>query len=143
MFNGPQGALNALLCTEEKAMKKWKILFGLVAFVFAIDLLTTPFSDDLHRSDFIDLIVTGFSLFPLYGFAYQVAIGSKGIAITIFCFNSLTSLFVIGYGLVKLFLAPAIPVVIVLVIFALFYLVLLYPQFMYAFKSDALWQNNA
>lgn len=124
-------------------MRKWKFVFGLCAFIFFIDLLKFPFRRDLEFADFLWLIFAGFSLFPLYGYAYQITIGNKVIAIATFTLNAL--LFVVGV-LFSAFVIYAEQSIIVFSMFAValfLFGVYLYPQFMYAFKSDQLWKENA
>ena len=124
-------------------MKKWKFVFGFAAFLVAVDMLKFPFRRDLEFFDFIWLIFGGFSLFPLYGYAYGVAIGNKLIAIVIFSVNAL--LFIGGLvvaGFLMLNQPSGIALAAMTFAFAA-YAIYLYPQFMYAFKSNELWQKNA
>jgi len=128
-------------------MKKWKALFWLVAIFFAIDLLGMPFSNNIDMSDLIGLVISGISLIPLYGYAYQVAIGTKLTSTLIFLFNALAVLAVLAGLLYGVILAlDGIGLFQVLwfsFILASFGAIYLYPQFMYAFKSNSLWVPNA
>ena len=82
-------------------------------------------------------------MIPLYGFAYQVAVGNKPIAIGIFFVN--TFLFCLGLvWAVNIFIAePGFAQFIFSILGIGFFLVILYPQYKYAFKSSSLWASNA
>jgi len=124
-------------------MKKWKFVFGFALFLYLIDLLSIPFRNEISPKDFVGLIVFGITLIPMYGFAYNVAIGSKRIAIAIFIFNALW----IPYGLyftVIMFIAyPGVFQAIFSCLGLFFLWVFIYPSFMYSFKSNELWNNKA
>jgi hypothetical protein len=124
-------------------MKKWKFLFGFSAFLFALDLVKFPFRASIDFPDFIALIFGGFSLFPLYGYAYQITIGSKPIAIVIFGLNALIGLAGFLTLSALIFNSPNIGAIIGAAVAILLLCIFLYPQFMYAFKCDALWKENA
>jgi hypothetical protein len=124
-------------------MKKWKLLFWFVAFFFTMEMLSIPFSDNLEVWDFTGVIFSGISLIPLYGYAYQVVIGSKVIAIIIFLLNA----FGVGagavYGAVMLVSSFSLFMLMASTVSIGCSLIYIYPQFMYAFKSNALWASNA
>ncbi|HEY3699119.1 MAG TPA: hypothetical protein VGK97_07290 [Spongiibacteraceae bacterium] len=125
-------------------MRKWKIVFGIAAFFFAMQLIRLPFRSHLDITDFLLLILSGFSLFPLYGYSYQITVGSKPIAVAIFSINTfiaVASLVIVGSlvilgGLGAMYVLPFL-------VAGLIQGVFLYPQFLYAFKSDELWAKNA
>jgi hypothetical protein len=124
-------------------MKHWKILFWIVAVSFATNLISAPFFiSNLKMSDFIGTFIIGISLIPLYGYAHQVAIGIKEFSILIFSINAI--LVFIGFYYVALLAASGnlygiLAILVVLICGVIF----LYPQFMYAFKSNNLWSKNA
>ena len=114
-----------------------------MAVLFGIQLIGVPISGGQSFGSLIGLVIGGLSLIPLYGYAYEVAIGSKRIAIAIFSFNSFVSVFGIislvvaiweHFGVVQM-VASSLGLV-----FAWLYL---YPQFAYAFRSNELWSVNA
>ncbi|TMP22742.1 hypothetical protein CWB99_23860 [Pseudoalteromonas rubra] len=79
-------------------------------------------------------------LIPLYGYAFNVAIGSKAIAIAIFLFTAavpggFTLIFGVAFTIQHF---SVVQLVSSTGSFALL-LFILYPVFMYAFKSDELW----
>ena len=120
-------------------MRIWKDVFWACALLFVIQLGTTPFSSAGTLWDVARLIISGLSLVPLYGYAYQLAIGSQAIAIVIFGFNAMfltialllaVHALITGWSMFILFL--------VLVLLALSF-AFLYPQYKYAFDSDDLW----
>lgn len=123
-------------------MKLWKFVFGFSTFLFVIDLVRFPFRSNLEFMDFIWLIFNGFSLFPLYGFAYKITVGSKRIAIAIFAVNALLFLAALLLGSFFLYAQPSIPAFVGAAIAFVIFGIYLYPQFMYAFKSDTLWREN-
>lgn len=125
------------------SMRIGKDIFWACALLFAVQLTTTPFSSDGALWDVVILITSGLSLVPLYGYAYQVAIGNKAIAVLIFCYNAifltialLLALYALitGWSLFILFL-----ILLLLAVSAAF----LYPQYKYAFYSDDLWVASA
>jgi len=125
-------------------MKKWKALFWLVAIFFAIDLLGMPFSNNIDMSDLVGLVISGISLIPLYGYAYQVAIGTKLTSTLIFLFNALTVLAGLLYGVILALDGIGLfQVLWFSFVLASFGAIYLYPQFMYAFKSNSLWVQKA
>jgi len=124
-------------------MKKWKFIFGIAALLFAIDLIQLPFRAQLEFSNFIAVIIGGLSLIPLYGYAYQIAIGNKPIAIAIFAVNVLISLAVLVTSAMPYFGNFGLGAILSIVCGVLFLAVFLYPQFMYAFRSNPIWGENA
>ena len=123
-------------------MRIWKDIFWACAFLFVIQLGTTPFSSTGTLWDVAILIISGLSLVPIYGYAYQVTIGNKAIAIVIF-----------GYNAIFIFIALLLAVYTLITDWSLFLLFLvflvvavsfayLYPQYKYAFDSDALWAEG-
>lgn len=124
-------------------MKKWKILFWVILVLFLYEAIALPFSHDIGLYDFIGLTVSGFSLFPLYGYSYQVAIGSKFIAIGIFLYNLVTSLASWGYVIYYFFEGSDLFLSILFAVLFIFSVLVLIPQFRYAFRSNQLWKLNA
>ena len=114
-----------------------------MAVLFAIQLIAVPLSGGQSVGSLIGLVIGGLSLIPLYGYAYGVAIGSKGIAIAIFSINGLVSVF----GLISVVAAVWQHFGVVQAVassLGLFFMWLyLYPQFAYAFRSNDLWSANA
>jgi hypothetical protein len=121
-------------------MLKWKIIFWLAAFLALVNLINLPFQNNISPSDFAGLINGGFSLILMYGLAYQIAIGSKNIAIAIFTINislTLLSTAELLYIMITDFhpirpyvVASSIPLMIIFTI----------PQYFYAFKSENIWR---
>ena len=120
-------------------MKKWKIFFWVVSVIFVISLVTTPFRTEHTLFDAITLILTGLSLIPLYGYPYQARIGTKVIATCIF----LTNLAL--FALVAYLIATSVGVKVAAREFfglVVFFVLYMYPQYLYAFKSDHLWSEK-
>ncbi len=124
-------------------MRKWKFVFFVAALSFLSDLIKIPFKSDLEFFDFMLAIFNGLSLFPIYGYAYQLAIGNKPIAIITFVLNSVVAL--VAYSLFGWFAFnnQSTFLFVGLGLVALPIGLYLYPQFMYAFKSERLWRQNA
>ena len=125
-------------------MKKRKFLFAFVAFITFLELFGLPFKESLKYSDFLSVIVSASILIPIYGYAYGVAIGTKTIAILIFVLN------VLIFGGISVFwlvLYTFNQFSLIQLLFSLgafaFLLFVAYPVYMYAFRSDALWSENA
>ncbi len=93
--------------------------------------------------DTIETLINGFSLIPVYGYAYQVAIGSKGIAIVIFSINFLAILFVSYLAVVFMLNNLSISSFASTVVSFLVFAVIIYPMYKYAFHSNELWSKNA
>ncbi len=121
----------------------WKDIFWACVLLFVAQLATIPFSSAGTLWDAVRLITSGLSLVPLYGYAYQVAIGNRAIALLIF-----------GYNTIFLTIAMLLAVYVLLTkgtLFILFLVVLLlavsfaflYPQYKYAVDSDDLWGESA
>ena len=121
-------------------MTKWKIVAYIFFAMFAVNIITMPFSDDLSIWYFVNLIAMGISLIPLYGFGWQIAIGNRLTSTIIFSLNSLgivIALYAVGFTAFNSFYSVTI-FILTLALFGLF----LYPQFMYAFKSNDLWAET-
>ena len=125
-------------------MKMWKVFFWLIAFIFGFTLLKYPFQSTHEPADFFSMLFMGLPLISIYGYAYKVAVGSKPIAITIFMVNALTMGAVVLMILYRIIIngvnAGALAAFCVTSILCGIFL---YPQFMYAFKSNNLWLENA
>jgi hypothetical protein len=124
-------------------MRIWKDIFWACALLFVIQLGTTPFSSAGTLWDAARLVASGLSLVPLYGYAYQVAVGNKAIAIVIFGSNAIfltIALLLAVYVLISewSFFILFLVFLLVAVSFAF-----LYPQYKYAFDSDDLWVASA
>jgi len=118
-------------------MKKWKALAYLFSVFFIVNLITLPISDNLFIWDYLNSIVIGLSLVPLYGFAWQKTIGNKLTSILIFIFNlfcTAFALFYIGFDFVN-----SVNSFITFSITCILLTLLLYPQYIYALESDGLW----
>lgn len=124
-------------------MKKWKFVFFVSALSFLLDLIKIPFKSDLEFFDFMLAIFNGLSLFPIYGYAYQLAIGNKAIAIITFILNSIAALVAYSLFVWLAFNNPSTILFVGLGVVVLPIGLYLYPQFMYAFKSEQLWRQNA
>ena len=124
-------------------MRIWKDIFWACALLFVIHLVVSPFSTAAGSWDLVRLIAMGLSLLPLYGYAYQVAIGNRAIAILIFGCNAI---FVIGASLAALYVLVtkiSLSILFLAVIFFALSFTYLYPQYKYAFDSEDLWAANA
>ena len=127
-------------------MKKWKVLFWILALATAKEYYDFPSSSQKSILDFLYLISNGILLIPFYGFAYQTAIGWKKLwQIVFLALIPITSYYVLGSILMRLYLSVLVADYIgflLLLIVATFYGVLLIPQFKYAFRSNQLWASN-
>lgn len=124
-------------------MKKWKVVFWVFAVFYVMGIISLPFQNDLDSSDFISLIFGGFSLIPLYGFANQITIGNKPIAIILFLINLATMGLVSLIGIIDTIENFSALQLLLTAIVSSLAAIFLYPQFMYAFKSKHLWDTNA
>ena len=118
-------------------------MFWCMAVIFGIQLIGVPLSGGQSFGSLIGLVIAGLSLIPLYGYAYGVAIGSKGIAIAIFSFNSLVSVFGVISLVVAIWEHFGVVQIVASSLGLVFAWLYLYPQFAYAFRSNALWSANA
>ncbi len=124
-------------------MKIWKILFVLLLLLFILNVMGLSFQNRQSVEDTIETLINGFSLIPVYGYAYQVAIGSKGIAIVIFSINFLAILFVSYLAVVFMLNNLSISSFASTVVSFLVFAVIIYPMYKYAFHSNELWSKNA
>ncbi len=128
---------------KQETKKWWKRLFVILLVFFVFEIIGMPFEKSLGVSDAVWLIISGLSLIPIYGYAYQVAVGSKGIAITIFIAN-LPPIILGTYLAVLVYLNNQS---VVQLLFSLLGFVvvgiIVYPMYRYAFYSNHLWSENA
>lgn len=123
-------------------MRRWKDIFWACAILFVLQLVTTPFAASGSLWDVVRLVVSGLSLIPIYGYAYQVAIGNRAIVMLIFGYNAIflaVAFLFAAYALVtgwSVFILFSV-LVLLAVSFAF-----LYPQYKYAFDSDELWHGR-
>ena len=114
-----------------------------MAVLFAIQVIAVPLGGGQSFGSLIGLIISGLSLIPLYGYAYAVAIGSKGIAIAIFSFNGLVSVFGLVSVVISVWQDFGVLQMVASTVGLLFMWMYLYPQYAYAFRSSELWSANA
>lgn len=88
------------------------------------------------------LILSGVSLMPLYGYAHQVAIGSRLSAIIIFLLNLPGALLIIGTTLHLLYVEVSILSLMFLCLLMMLLGVLIYPLYAYAFRSEHIWSET-
>jgi hypothetical protein len=123
------------------AMWIWKVVFILTAFSFLLNALKLP--NNFHIITISFLFIEGLTLFPLFGYAYQMAIGSKIFSATIFIINSL----IITGGWSYVFFGDHNELsnmgIIGFLIGGVITFLYIYPQFAYAFKSNELWKQSA
>jgi hypothetical protein len=120
-----------------------KDIFWACALLFVTQLLTTPFSSAGTLWDVVRLITSGLSLVPLYGYAYQVAIGNKAIAIVIFGYNAILLTIALLFAIHALINGWSLFVLFLVSLFLAVSFAFLYPQYKYAFYSDDLWGAGA
>lgn len=134
---------------KESTVRKWKILFWLVAFFTLLDFIGLPFKSSVGFRDLISLFMGVMLLAPYYGYSYRVAIGGKVLWQVIFVILVALSLLMmtpLTYSEVAkilsgdeiwlmrtVFLVLGVSVMVVLAI----------PPFRYAFKSQKIWDENA
>lgn len=121
---------------------KWKVVFWLFLVLGVFEVLKFPIQENINIYNFLGLMLLMFSLIVIYGNAYQIAIGNKKFAITVFSIN----LIVIGYisFILILTLINSIgvgeKVWVVLSILTAFVYIL--PIYRYAFMSNDLWNKT-
>jgi hypothetical protein len=123
-------------------MKKWKLVFFIMAFLVLFDFLSFPFKSNINIYDFIGLIFLGLSLIPFYGFAYTIAIGNQPIAIIIFSLNAFGTLVACVFGLSFFFNNLSLLNFLFAVLGLSLSYIFIFPQYMYAFKSNHLWKKT-
>jgi hypothetical protein len=121
-------------------MLKWKIVFWLSALLLMVNLINLPFQESISAYEILGLICGSFAVIMIYGYANNIAIGSKNIAIAIFIINLCLSLFS-AVELIYMLSTDFEPILLlVLVIVIPFMLLFTIPQYRYAFKSENVWR---
>jgi hypothetical protein len=115
-----------------------KDIFWACTLLFVAQLATTPFSSGGTLWDVVTLITGGLSLVPLYGYAYQVAIGNKAIAIVIFGYNAIFLAIVLLFAIHALINNWSLFVLFLVFLLLAVSFAFVYPQYKYAFDSDDL-----
>jgi hypothetical protein len=128
-------------------VKIWKIVFWLLALITARDFFNLMFSGEAELLDLISLAASLFMLIPYYGYAYQLVIGWKllwqmGFLLIspFFCYQwglhtwaRISQLVQYFDWVSALFFIAGLVMTLAVVI----------PPFQYAFRSNALWLENA
>jgi len=122
-------------------IKLWRFVFCIVALVVGVSFISTPFNNP-KLQDFIGLILGGMSLIPLYGYAYNVAIGSKKISIAIFVLNIPGVCYGALLAVLYFLSSPSITQFLLSSIGLSIFLLFIYPLYAYAFKSQQLWTRD-
>jgi hypothetical protein len=128
---------------REKDMRLWKDIFWACVLLFIAQLATTPFSAAGTLWDAARLVTGGLSLVPLYGYAYQVAVGNKVIAFLIFSFNAILLTVALLFALYALITEGSLFILFLVSLLLAVSFGFLYPQYKYAFDSDDLWVAGA
>jgi len=123
-------------------MKKWKLLFWFVFTVELISLIRLPFSESIGLLDIFGLVFGGISLMPMYGFSYQIPIGNRLISKLIFFGNACFLSLPFSLSIVAFIGNPSIAQFVFSTLAMALALTVMYPLFMYAFRSDCLWTTN-
>jgi hypothetical protein len=116
-----------------------KDIFWACTLLFVAQLATTPFTSGGTLWDVVRLITGGLSLVPLYGYAYQVAIGNKAIAIVIFGYNTMLLIIALLFAIHALINNWSLFVLFLVFLLVAVSFAFVYPQYKYAFDSDDLW----
>ena len=124
-------------------MRIWRDIFWACLLLFVVQLATTPFSSAGTLWDVVRLISSGISLIPLYGYAYQVAIGNKAIASIIFVYNAILLTIALLLAIHGLVTEGSLFVLFLVLLLLAVSFGFLYPQYKYAFDSDELWGAGA
>lgn len=123
-------------------MNIWKDVFWFFSIIFVILVVTIPFSGHVSFAAMLVLVASGITLIPLYGYSHQLPIGSKTIATVIFIYNALLVLAGLIACLYALITHWGMGQVLLALLVIMYLFVFLYPQYRYALKSDALWQQH-
>ena len=116
----------------------WKVVFWFWAFIVTAGFIATPFGHP-DVADFVWLIVGAISLVPLYGFAYQIAIGSKAIAALIFLVNLPLVCLELSHAVWLIFIAPGATQAFFSILGITLLLLFMYPLYAYSFRSSHIW----
>ena len=121
-------------------MLKWKIIFWVSIALLASRVASLPYENHISFIDFLMLAFSGISLIPAYGYAHQIAIGNRKTAILIFALNLPFALFLIGIFPYMAITEPRTEYLYMASLAIPLTLIIISPQFMYAFKSEKLWR---
>ena len=124
-------------------MRIWKDIFWACVLLFVVQLATTPFSAAGTLWDAVRLITSGLSLVPLFGYAYQVAIGNKATALLIFGYNAIFLTIAMLLAIYVLVTEGTLFILFLVFLLSAVSLAFLYPQYKYAVDSDDLWGAKA
>jgi hypothetical protein len=124
---------------REIGMRIWKDIFWACVLLFIAQLATAPFSSAGTLWDAARLVTSGLSLVPLYGYAYQVAIGNKAIAFLIFSYNAILLTIAVLLAVYVLITEGSLFILFLVSLLLAVSFGFLYPQYKYAFDSDDLW----
>lgn len=121
----------------------WRDVFWACALLFVIQLVASPFSSAGTLWDVARLIISGLSLVPLYGYAYQVPIGNRAVAIVMFGYNAIFTIIAVLLAVHVLVTDWSVTMLVLVFLLLALSFVFLYPQYKYAFDSDDLWGASA
>jgi hypothetical protein len=124
-------------------MRIWKDIFWACVLLFIAHLATTAFSSSGSLVDVVRLVAIGISLIPLYGYAYQVAIGNRTIAFFIFGYNAIFLTVALLFAIFGLVTEGSLFVLLLVCLLLAVSFAFLYPQYKYAMDCDDLWNASA
>ena len=124
-------------------MKVWKFLFWLSVALVGYAGVDLTFDKDADLFDYLSYFMVCFGLIIFYGFAYQKNVAPRGIAIAVFLGNFTLSVGIVGYSIYSFYSVIDAFILAILVCTSLICVMLLIPQYKYAYQSSHLWQSNA
>lgn len=119
----------------------WKLVFAFTAMSFLVNAWNLP--NDHEIITIIFILIEGLTMFPLFGYAYQVAIGSKSLSAIIFRINVLLIAVSWIYIYLKGYIEFNVMGILGLLFGAAISFIFIYPQFAYSFRSKNIWEQSA
>ena len=128
-------------------MKYWKVIFWILAIFTFFDFIGLPSAEGVDPIELTLLAVSTMLLIPYYGYAYQLVIGWKKLWIAAFVLTLPISLYqmwlVVELAVYYLSENGSVISFSIMFITLAFSILLLIPPYLYAFKSNKLWEENA
>lgn len=121
---------------------KWIIIFWFLLALSVPVIFGLPFRKNIEIYDVLGLLLLMLTMVAIYGNAYQIVIGNKFFAITVFAVNMVTIGYISYILLASLFSTDSLGEKMGIIISFIIAIIYMLPITRYAFMSKTLWEQT-